>query len=221
VRALVVSDTRFYRELLAVSIGEAVGTGCECTHAEAASVVARLAPDMVILELGLDAGTTLAMLRASLARPALVGLVVDLDVAVVAVAASLGVRVFVTVDQSVRDLLEAVRAAGAGESICPPRLAALLFGAIAGPVASAATGPALTVREREIAAFLARGMTNKEIAARLVIEPATVKNHVHSVLHKLNLRRRAEVAHVLGGPDRSIYGVALEPLQEVGTIQTA
>lgn len=55
-------------------------------------------------------------------------------------------------------------------------------------------GSKLTRREREIAALMQQDLSNKEIAIRLRIEVATVKNHVHSVLEKLNIHRRAEAA---------------------------
>ena len=50
----------------------------------------------------------------------------------------------------------------------------------------------LTVRERQIARLLDEGLSNKEIAIQLCIEVATVKNHVHNILEKLNVQRRAE-----------------------------
>lgn len=53
---------------------------------------------------------------------------------------------------------------------------------------------ALTPREREVAALVAHGRSNKEIAAELVISLATVKDHVHSILTKSGLRTRAAVA---------------------------
>lgn len=81
-----------------------------------------------------------------------------------------------------------------------------------------ADGDALTAREREILEWLSRGCSNKNIAGRLNISVATVKNHVHSILGKLNVRRRGEaVARYLNLPDgrldvrhrsRSAIGVA-------------
>jgi DNA-binding NarL/FixJ family response regulator len=57
----------------------------------------------------------------------------------------------------------------------------------------------LTDREEEVALLLQAGLSNKEIAQRLSIEVATVKNHVHSILGKLNVRRRGEAVAVMHG----------------------
>ena len=56
----------------------------------------------------------------------------------------------------------------------------------------------LTRREREIAVLIAEGLSNKEIARDLRIGASTVKNHVHSILEKLNVRRRSAIVHQLG-----------------------
>jgi two-component system, NarL family, nitrate/nitrite response regulator NarL len=66
----------------------------------------------------------------------------------------------------------------------------------ASPEASAAVA-ALTAREREVALLLQGGLSNKEIAGRLEIRPATVKNHVHKILVKLGVRRRGEAVAVM------------------------
>ena len=60
--------------------------------------------------------------------------------------------------------------------------------------AAARDQPTLTQREREIARFIAEGLSNKEISRRLEISVATVKNHVHSILSKMHLKRRGQVA---------------------------
>jgi adenylyl-sulfate kinase len=68
---------------------------------------------------------------------------------------------------------------------------------VVGPASGQPTG--LTLREREILSFIALGLTNKEIARRLAIRPATVKNHVHHILTKLRADRRGQaVARVRG-----------------------
>jgi DNA-binding NarL/FixJ family response regulator len=59
----------------------------------------------------------------------------------------------------------------------------------------------LTPREEQVLRLLGEGLTNKEIAARLFVEASTVKNHVHSVLHKLSIHKRSEIATAgSGGP---------------------
>jgi len=55
----------------------------------------------------------------------------------------------------------------------------------------------LTRRERQILVMIGEGLSNKEIAARLIIEIATVKNHVHSILEKTQSRRRGEAAALI------------------------
>jgi two-component system, NarL family, nitrate/nitrite response regulator NarL len=55
----------------------------------------------------------------------------------------------------------------------------------------------LTRREREIAVLIGQGLSNKEIAIDLRIGAATVKNHVHSILEKLDVRRRSAIVHQL------------------------
>ena len=62
-----------------------------------------------------------------------------------------------------------------------------------------ATG-GLTRRQREIVALIDEGLSNKEIAGRLSIELATVKNHVHNILEKLQVSRRGEAAAVVRRP---------------------
>lgn len=93
------------------------------------------------------------------------------------------------------EAVDAVRGAARGEAVCSPRIVAALFrhvGALAAERVPEASQPHLTARELEVLALIDRGLSNKEIASFLSIGVATVKNHVHSILQKLNLRRRAE-----------------------------
>ncbi|MDQ5821587.1 MAG: response regulator transcription factor, partial [Actinomycetota bacterium] len=112
--------------------------------------------------------------------------------------AEAGVAGYVTRDGTVDDLLATVESVAAGETICSPRITATLLRRVAllardrGAAAEAKRG--LTHREREIVDLIDEGLSNKEIAVRLRIELATVKNHVHNILDKLHVRRRAEAA---------------------------
>ena len=82
--------------------------------------------------------------------------------------------------------------------MCSPKLAAVLLRRVARD--ATITGPprrALTAREREIAALIEQGHSNKEIAERLEIGLPTVKNHVHNILTKLKATRRGQAAAML------------------------
>lgn len=97
------------------------------------------------------------------------------------------------------EMLEIVLRAQLGETVCDPKIAYSLFHELARRRASAEGfgGDHLTPREMEIARMLSRGAANKEIAAQLNVSLATVKNHVHSVLHKLQINSRSQVATLL------------------------
>ena len=73
--------------------------------------------------------------------------------------------------------------------------------------------PHLTLREREIVALVGRGLSNKEIARELCIELPTVKNHVHRILDKLGVSRRAEAAALVGnvGEGLRVPGTSTSP----------
>lgn len=109
--------------------------------------------------------------------------------------AEAGVTAFVDHDGTIADLNEAAKRVLTGIPVCPPQLTARLLQRVAqlsgrGRVDSDAN---LTHREREIASLVEEGLSNKEIAGALNISPATVKNHVHMILDKLNLPRRRMV----------------------------
>ena len=94
-------------------------------------------------------------------------------------------------------LLDAVRAAGRGHALLAPEVTRRVIGQrSAGRAGAARTEPdelsRLTAREREVLVLLARGLSNGEIAASLVLGEATVKTHVSNVLAKLHLRDRVQ-----------------------------
>jgi DNA-binding NarL/FixJ family response regulator len=166
------------------------------------SIVEDPSPDAYVAVVDLPAGLargSLAALRAASSDLGVVGLMIVSHPDDLVRAASLSVRAFVGADQSLADLVAAVVAAVSGRVVCPPAVAAQLLDAVAAASATAQPGDALTAREREIGALLRQGLSNKEIAATLVIEPTTVKNHVHSILRKLGARRRGQVAAMLRG----------------------
>lgn len=209
-RVLIVVGIRLYREgltqLLSAQQGFVV-VGAESNGATAATQIEQLTPDVALVELGMP---DLDVITSALAaRPSPIPLVVmgiaDSDSDVLA-CAERGAAGYVTRDDSVEQLTGTIRRAAKGELICSPRTAGSLIRRLGTLAAELRPGPPtvqLTRREREVAALMGEDLSNKEIATRLSIEVATVKNHVHSVLDKLRVHRRAEAARLLGQPSRS------------------
>lgn len=106
---------------------------------------------------------------------------------------------FVPRDGSPEDLLLAIRGVARGELVCSPRLAARIARRLASlnPEQIETPCKALSRREFAILEQIAQGLGNKQIAHRLHISVATVKNHVHAVLHKLGASSRDEAAGLL------------------------
>jgi DNA-binding NarL/FixJ family response regulator len=115
------------------------------------------------------------------------------------------------------ELVRRVEEVAEGGRVCTSQLTATLLRRItslAREDASAPGPPHLTSRERQVVHLLAQGLSNKEIAGRLQIELATVKNHVHHILGKLNARRRGEAVAMLRD-ERSDAGPAA-PIRRTG-----
>lgn len=129
--------------------------------------------------------------------------------------AELGVAGFVPREASAVELIAAIESAARGEVRCSPRIVGVLFRRIAAlsrERRAVGQQAELTAREAQIHELLGQGLSNKMISRKLGIELATVKNHVHSVLAKLGVRRRAQVASL--AHRRS--GVAAAPMPESG-----
>lgn len=106
-----------------------------------------------------------------------------------------GATSFVTGEATEEQLVSAILGVGRGELHCSPRVTALLvkrLRSLSQDLAPGVKHTPLTPRERDIVALIDEGLSNKEIAARLGIELCTVKNHVHHILEKLQVRRRTQ-----------------------------
>jgi DNA-binding NarL/FixJ family response regulator len=194
---LVIGDVRFLRDGVAAAVSRAYPEArvrasglAEAPRAGASRM------DVLVVELDEGSATGLGDLRTAAPSTPILGLVLSVGPAVVIAAAALGVRAFVSPSQPLDDVVAAVAGAARGETICPPGVAALLFDQL-GPGRALRSDAELTARERQVAALIARGLSNKEIAAQLYVEPATVKNHVHHILQKLQCQRRGEAAALL------------------------
>ena len=99
-------------------------------------------------------------------------------------------------DSPIDQIVEGIRAAARGESLISPRIASQLVRHLREPADTEPgfTGAELTPREQEVLGLLARGLDNHEIAASLYLSPHTVKNHVSSILVKLQVENRIQAA---------------------------
>ncbi|MDD4570676.1 MAG: response regulator transcription factor [Tepidanaerobacteraceae bacterium] len=109
----------------------------------------------------------------------------------------LGISGYVLKDIEPQGLLEAVRSASRGETYIQPNLTRALvaeYNRLTQPITKDGVKKHLTAREKEVLANIAEGMSNGEISNKLGISEKTVKNHVSSILRKLNLMDRTQVA---------------------------
>lgn len=91
-------------------------------------------------------------------------------------------------------LIQAIRQVDAGESSLHPRIARKLMQELSRPPAQPATADPLTAREVEVLQVVAQGLSNQEIADKLIISEATVRSHISNILSKLHLASRTQVA---------------------------
>jgi two-component system, NarL family, nitrate/nitrite response regulator NarL len=203
VRLFIVSGLRFVREGLVRSIGRRKGISVVGSGDFAAAVPPQVflaEPDVVAIDIAEQNGFEAARAIRAGSGPAtkLVAFsVADTRDAVFACAAA-GFSGYVTRDAEVDDLVRAVREARAGLLTCSPHMTAALFDHLSQLMqrSDPAADNVLTPREDEIIDLVHSGCSNKEIARELDISPATVKNHIHNILAKLKVDRRAKAAAV-------------------------
>jgi DNA-binding NarL/FixJ family response regulator len=208
IRVLIADDQMMVREGFSVLLnampdievaGEAVN------GRQAVERVRELAPDVVLMDIrmpelnGIEA--TREIVAADAAAKVLVLTTFDLDEYVYQ-ALRAGASGFLLKDASARQLADGVRVVAAGEALLAPSVTRRLiteFSRLADPArpvppaARAACGD-LTERETEVLILIAQGLSNAEIAARLVVAESTIKTHVSRILVKLGLRDRTQAA---------------------------
>lgn len=112
-----------------------------------------------------------------------------------------GVVGYVSSESPASDVVAAVRCAVRGEALCPPRLCRELFKYVARQASISKSANRsnyrLTRREQQLLPLISEGLTNKEIAARLIISELTVKNHVGRILRKTGTRDRLSAAQAV------------------------
>jgi DNA-binding NarL/FixJ family response regulator len=169
-----------------------------CDGAEAVQLCGELNPDVVLMDVrmpvmdGIEATRQIAASGSDGPR-ILILTTFDLDQYVYD-ALRAGASGFLLKEVTAERLFDAVRVIAAGEALLAPAVTRRLIDefAQARPMPAPATLSLLTVRETEVLRLLAEGLSNSEIATRLVITEETVKTHVSRVLTKLGLRDRTQ-----------------------------
>jgi DNA-binding NarL/FixJ family response regulator len=203
IRVMVVDDHPMWRASVARDLAEAgydvaavVGEG-----AQAIRVAAAVRPDVVVLDLQLPDKSGVEVIRGLLeASPPTRVLVLSAsgEQADVLAAVKAGATGYLVKSAQHDEFLSAVRQTAAGEAVFTAGLAGLVLGEfrrIASTEAGAdADAARLTSRETEVLRLVAKGLSYKEIAERLVLSHRTVQNHVQNTLSKLQLHNRVELA---------------------------
>jgi DNA-binding NarL/FixJ family response regulator len=202
VRVLVADDQELVRAGLEMIVDAAEGlevAGQAADGLQAVEACRRTRPDVVLMDIrmpGLDGIEATARILGAPAPPRVLVLTTfDLDEYVFA-AFRAGASGFLLKDAPRERIVEAIRAAAEGESVVAPSITRRLIehyadtrpGALARPRALAE----LTPRELEVLELIATGLSNAELAERLVVSEKTVKTHVGRILMKLGLRDRVQ-----------------------------
>jgi DNA-binding NarL/FixJ family response regulator len=206
-RVMVVDDHPMWREAVARDLTEA-GHEVVATAGDGAEAVRRAPaarPDVVVLDLQLPKLSGVEVTKALVAMahvPRILVLSASGEHEDVLEAVKAGATGYLVKSASREELLSAVARTALGEAVFTPGLAGLVLGefrrlAAGGSGPAAAEGrfgvPRLTDRETEVLRLVAKGLSYKQIADRLVISHRTVQNHVQNTLNKLQLHNRVEL----------------------------
>jgi two-component system response regulator DevR len=206
VRLLIVDDHAMVRQGLRSMLERepTVQVVAEADNPAAAlQAVEDAAPDIVLLDLRLggdseEGGLALcALITRQFPGVGVLVVTTFLTDRLVTEAIRNGAKGYVLKDVDAVQLLQSIHAVRRGESAFDSHAAAVVVRSLSRKP-DPDSGATLTAREREILQLVARGLSNREIGARLYISETTVKFHVHNILEKLKVRRRAELVFQAG-----------------------
>jgi DNA-binding NarL/FixJ family response regulator len=203
-RVVIVDDHELFRSGVRTELAERVDVVGEAgTVAAAIDTIRAAHPDVVLLDVHMPDGGGAAIIRALAGHPPeprfLALSVSDAPEDVIELIRA-GARGYVTKTISPAELADAVVRVAAGEVVLPPRLAGFVLDVFAGdPAPAVGREPdpeldQLTPREVEVLELIARGYLYKEVAHRLGISTRTIETHVSTVLRKLHLSNRHQLA---------------------------
>lgn len=193
IRTVLADDHALVRAGLRAELGDAFEIVGEADDAEGAvDVVTARRPGLVVCDLHMPRGGGLAVVERCAPICPIVILTVSEAERDLLDAVAAGAAGYLVKTTPIVELRAALVAAAAGEPVFSPSLAALVLGEFR-RLAKAADSNPLTVREREILQYVARGRTYREIGTELGISPKTAENHVRNILGKLHLSRRSDL----------------------------
>ena len=201
ISVVILADIRLYREGLADVLGRQADVrviGTATGDMAGVAGVGQANPDVALVDMAmLDNASVVRSLAAAVPGIKVLALAVPETESHVVACAEAGIAGYVPREGTLDDLIAALHGVARGEAFCSPRITAVLLRRIAVLTAQQpdlAATDRLTRREIEVLDLIDRRLTNKEIAEQLSIELATVKNHVHNILEKLQIRGRDDAA---------------------------
>jgi two-component system, NarL family, nitrate/nitrite response regulator NarL len=207
IRLIIVSPVHLVRDGLAATLHGREGVVVIDAIDLGRPGIAKIAdaePDVVLIDLGqTDIVAAAWLIKAASPDARLVAFALDESDDRVFACAAAGFCGYVPRESGADELHRAVIDAMEGRMHCAPHIAAAMFGRLAGLLREPdrqGSLPPLSSRENEILALVEQGRSNKEIARQLAISAATVKNHMHNLLQKLQVGRRGQAAARLRGP---------------------
>ena len=169
---------------------------------QAVALVAKMRPDVVLIDIGLP-GTDAVEVTGEISAdrkpggPGVMIIAAQADDERLFAALRAGASGFLLKDTDATAFVEAVRVVASGDALLSPSITRRLIAEIAAQPDPNRPSPEqledLTAREREVVALVAAGLSNQEIAERLVVSPATAKTHVSRALYKVHARDRAQL----------------------------
>lgn len=206
IRVLIADDHHLFRESLARMLNDVPEISVVASVPNGIEAMARAAdfkPDVILMDINMpkmDGVEATRQLRMINPQASVLILTVSEQESDLYAAIRAGAHGYLLKNATSTELIEAIQHVYAHEAVIAPAMAIKLLGEFAAissaaqPCDGGADSHALTEREHEVLQWVAQGLTNKEIGAKLSLSPHTVKAHLRTILDKLHLRSRTEAA---------------------------